>query len=84
MSKRRYANHSFNFKNARRIAKNFLCEGALDVNWDHLICQNPQLDAFKISIGVAAVAVFVVRHANVRTRVSANLRHGGNKKSAKL
>jgi hypothetical protein len=54
--------------------------GALDVNWDHLICQNQQLNALKISIRIAAVRrvcrpsryvtlrTTAIREANARRR----------------
>jgi hypothetical protein len=39
-----------NFQNRPSHHYAFLCEGALDVKWDHLISQNPQLNALKIRI----------------------------------
>jgi hypothetical protein len=53
-----------------------LKEGAHDVKWDQLICQNPQLNASKILTRVADVLRIrrLVCHANVR--VSAKLTRG--------
>jgi hypothetical protein len=53
-----YANPSLNFKITHRIATIFLCEVALYVKWDHMICQNPQLHDCKIRMRVAAVRGF--------------------------
>jgi hypothetical protein len=42
-----YANPSLILKIARRIATIVLCEGALDVKWNQINCQNPWLQVRK-------------------------------------
>jgi hypothetical protein len=52
--------------NDRSHGYDFLKEGAHDVKWDQLICQNLQLNAIKIRIRIAAVRsiyVLVICHA---------------------